>query len=128
MTPAKVQRFRDAGHRCVPLDEPQFDNDRQTLADTISNTVADTLTVSPDASLEQSADLDMLREYISQLDAREQVVLNGRYGLDGGEEKTLATIGAELGVTREWIRQIEIQAIKKLRKSLKDRLIVLDQP
>ncbi len=89
--------------------------------------IADTTVVSPDASLEHSTDLDMLREYMSQLDARELVVLNGRYGLDGGEEKTLAAIGAELGVTREWIRQIEIQAIKKLRRSLKDRLVVLHQ-
>jgi RNA polymerase primary sigma factor len=124
MTPAKVQRFRDAGHRCIPLDEPMFDNERQTLGDTI----ADTLAVSPDACLEQSTDLDMLRDYMSQLDARERLVLNGRYGLEGGEEKTLAAIGAELGVTREWIRQIEIQAIKKLRKNLKDRLVVLHQP
>lgn len=124
MTPAKVQRFRDAGHRCVPLDEPQFDDDRQTLGDTI----ADTLAVPPDASLDQSTDLNMLREYMSQLDARERLVLNGRYGLDGGEAKTLAVIGAELGVTREWIRQIEIQAIKKLRRSLKARLVVLHKP
>jgi DNA-directed RNA polymerase sigma subunit (sigma70/sigma32) len=42
-----------------------------------------------------------------------------RFGLDGGEEMTLEAIGKRMGVTREGVRQIEIRAMKKLRKLMR---------
>jgi RNA polymerase primary sigma factor len=56
------------------------------------------------------------------LNGREQQVLTSRYGLDGASVQTLAQLGRVLGLTRERVRQIELQAHKKLRK------LVLDEP
>ena len=64
--------------------------------------------------------LDLLRQseevsnYLSLLDERQRFVVSQRYGLEDGEPKTMASIGQQLGVSRERIRQIHNQAIKKL--------------
>jgi RNA polymerase primary sigma factor len=55
------------------------------------------------------------RELLATLTAREAQVLRMRFGLDGGNERTLAEIGASFDLTRERIRQIETQALRKLR-------------
>jgi RNA polymerase primary sigma factor len=55
------------------------------------------------------------QELLSTLTAREAQVLRMRFGLDGGTERTLAEIGASFDLTRERIRQIETQALRKLR-------------
>jgi RNA polymerase primary sigma factor len=55
------------------------------------------------------------RELLATLTAREAQVLRMRFGLDGGAERTLAEIGASFDLTRERIRQIETQALRKLR-------------
>jgi len=54
-----------------------------------------------------------------ELDARQQKVLTKRYGLDNGEEMTLAELGKKFGVTRERIRQIEAAALQVVRKRTK---------
>jgi RNA polymerase primary sigma factor len=55
------------------------------------------------------------RDLLATLTAREAEVLRMRFGLDGGVERTLAEIGASFDLTRERIRQIETQALRKLR-------------
>jgi RNA polymerase primary sigma factor len=55
------------------------------------------------------------RELLATLTAREAQVLRMRFGLDGGVERTLAEIGESFALTRERIRQIETQALRKLR-------------
>jgi RNA polymerase primary sigma factor len=55
------------------------------------------------------------RDILATLSAREAQVLRMRFGLDGGTERTLAEIGASFDLTRERIRQIETQALRKLR-------------
>jgi RNA polymerase primary sigma factor len=55
------------------------------------------------------------RDLLATLSAREAQVLRMRFGLDGGTERTLAEIGASFDLTRERIRQIETQALRKLR-------------
>jgi len=55
------------------------------------------------------------RDLLATLTAREAQVLRMRFGLDGGAERTLAEIGASFDLTRERIRQIETQALRKLR-------------
>ncbi|HPO59806.1 MAG TPA: sigma-70 family RNA polymerase sigma factor, partial [Anaerolineaceae bacterium] len=58
-----------------------------------------------------------LREHLESLPEREREVLEMRYGLGGEEPLTLQEIGRHMGITRERARQLELQAIKRLRKS-----------
>ena len=74
----------------------------------------------PDETL---LDHDILRhamELLSGLDEREETVLRLRFGLGGTEPKTLKEIGAELGLTRERVRQIETEALRRLADGLTD--------
>jgi len=63
----------------------------------------------------------MLGDLIERLHPRERNILRLRFGLDGGEEKTLEEIGAEFGLTRERIRQVQNEALAKLRQMIQDR-------
>lgn len=75
---------------------------------------------SPDETM---LDHDILRhamELLGGLDEREATVLKLRFGLGGCEPKTLKEIGAELGLTRERVRQIETEALRRLADGLTD--------
>jgi RNA polymerase primary sigma factor len=58
---------------------------------------------------------------LASLDGREQRVLRLRFGLDDGHARTLEEVGREFGLTRERIRQIEVQALRKLRHPSRSR-------
>ena len=57
----------------------------------------------------------ILSEGLKGLDERERVIVRWRYGLDGEAPQTLRSIGKHLGISRERVRQIEVQALHKLR-------------
>ena len=61
----------------------------------------------------------IIEELFSVLDTRQKRVLTKRYGLDNGEEMTLAELGASFNVTRERIRQIEASALSEVKKKAK---------
>ena len=70
---------------------------------------------SDDSSLAYSDERLILSQRLERLDDREQAILNMRYGLDGTEPLTLKEIGRRLGITREWVRKIELRALRKLQ-------------
>ncbi len=68
----------------------------------------------PSAGLEADDDRAELLRRMSVLDDRERMVLTCRYGLQGTAQLTLKEIGDRLGVTREWVRKLELRALRKL--------------
>ena len=69
----------------------------------------------PELAVQQLDDKRLLRSRLECLDGRERVVLSLRYGLDNELPMTLKEIGDRMGVTREWVRKIELKAVRKLR-------------
>lgn len=71
--------------------------------------------------------LSKVQRILRRLDEREQKIIIGRFGLDHSREPlTLKEVGAELGVTKERIRQIEARALNKLRLAAQEEKIALD--
>ncbi len=69
-----------------------------------------------------AASKELLREQIRQvlgfLSEREREVLEMRFGLNDGKDHTLEEVGREIGLTRERVRQIQVEALKRLRDIL----------
>ncbi len=71
--------------------------------------------------------LSKIQRVLNRLDERERQIIVGRFGLDHSQEpRTLKEVGAELGVTKERIRQIEARALNKLRLAAQEEKIALD--
>lgn len=74
--------------------------------------------MTPEDEFFQSLELFRLREVLGEFDEREAAVLRMRYGLDGDESMTLKEIGKAIGLTRERVRQIEREALRKFQEIL----------
>ena len=97
------------------LDTPLNSDDENNR---VADVVADEHAATPYDQLEQKIDQALVRRIVATLSPREQSILRQRFGLDGGEEKTLEEVGEQFGVTRERIRQIQLEALQKLRQEL----------
>ena len=71
--------------------------------------------VTPEEELLCSSEKESLEAVLNTLQPRETLVIKLRYGLTDGTEYTLADIGRQLGISRERVRQIEDEALRKLR-------------
>jgi RNA polymerase primary sigma factor len=113
----RVKVYRQASKAPVSLDAPLSDDD----SDQVSEIVADPNAAAPFERLVKETDTALLKEVLSGLTDREKAILAMRFGLNDGVEKTLEEIGKVFGVTRERIRQIESEALKKLRLRMEQR-------
>jgi RNA polymerase primary sigma factor len=88
----------------------------------LKDLLAEESNVPVDIGLIRESFRKQVREIIDQLNPRERKVIEERFGFNPEEEpKTLQKIGEQLNITRERVRQIEQQAIKKLRRNAKCR-------
>jgi RNA polymerase primary sigma factor len=107
-----VRRLLGFARRTFSLDQPLGEDGAYSLQDTLE----DPEVPDPVEVVLQEDRVELLRDWLSGLQAREKEILTLRYGLHDGEVLTLEQIGQRYGVTRERIRQIEMAAIRKLRK------------
>ena len=113
-TAARVSQMRTASIRPASLDAPVGDDNSNSY----SEMVEDERAVNPYDELEDKPVTGMLQDMVKHLDEREATILRFRFGLDGGNEKTLEEVGEKFGVTRERVRQIQNIALRKLRKMI----------
>ena len=72
----------------------------------------------PEEEIFTTMELTRMQELLAAIDAREAAILKMRYGLDSGKAMTLKAIGEELGITRERVRQMEQDALRKLHSTM----------
>ena len=119
----RVVEILQSGKGTVSLDSPVFDSNDTTVSDTLE----DELSVAPDKEVLTRSTKESLEKALNTLTWREKVVIQLRFGLTDGTEYTLAEIGRELGISRERVRQIQEEVLRKFRhpiysKSLKELL------
>jgi RNA polymerase primary sigma factor len=112
--PAKVEQMIQAARHPYSLQMPVGDEDDNVLGDFIE----DENTPTPDDTATDNILREHLQDILEQLPPREARILQLRYGLKDGKVLTLNEVGQLMGVTRERVRQIESQALRRLRSPL----------
>ncbi len=111
VTPEKVKQMTEVAKRPLSLETPVGDEDDAMLGDFIEDEESQ--------PPEDTATTNLLREHLTsildELPPREVRILQLRFGLLDGQSYTLKEVGMKMGVTRERVRQIEKQALTRLR-------------
>jgi RNA polymerase primary sigma factor len=107
----EVEHIRRSAQTPVSLEKPVGDEEESEFGHFLTDESAPLPEEEAEAALRREA----LRAILGSLSARERRVLELRYGLDGQQPRTLDEVGRTFNVTRERIRQIEHQSLKKLR-------------
>jgi len=111
VAPDKVREIMKINQQPTSLHTPIGDEGDTMLGDFIEDKEAP----SPVEEADEVVRREELTRVLGLLTARERKVLELRYGLSGGQPKTLEQVGVEFGVTRERIRQIEAKTLEKLK-------------
>jgi RNA polymerase nonessential primary-like sigma factor len=109
--PEQIHELLQDGQETLSLEEPVGD-DGATLADFVENDLTQALEDQVDSTLLETE----IRKALSGLTARESRIVELRYGLRDGQPLTLQDVAERFGLTRERIRQIEKEALAKLRQ------------
>lgn len=108
---ADVKRLLGLNERVTSVDTPVGpDSDKAVL-----DTIADTRVCDPSQLLQDSDIKDSIADWLEELSDKQREVVSRRFGLRGYESSTLEEVGREIGLTRERVRQIQVEALKRLR-------------
>lgn len=111
---ADVARLRATNVTVCSADEPILDGVDIPLVDTIVSSA----TVQPDVVLEMHDLLHQVGGWLARLSVKHRDILERRFGLGGHAGATLEEVGREVGLTRERVRQLQMEALAKLRRIL----------
>jgi RNA polymerase nonessential primary-like sigma factor len=109
-----VKRMFGLNERISSVDTPLGPDSEKSLLDTIPD-----IHVSDPAELLQDSDMQAsIGHWLTELSEKQREVIARRFGLRGYESSTLEEVGREIGLTRERVRQIQVEALKRLREIL----------
>ncbi len=108
-----VRRMLRLSERVESADALRDSGDRSLL-----ETVSDEASPDPARQVQEQDLMSKLDTLLDQLPERHQAVIARRFGLRGHDAGTLEEVGSEVGLTRERVRQIQLEALKRLRRSL----------
>ena len=117
--PGEVSKLLKLSEKITSVDNQLSDDTERSLVDTVSSHVEDNpLSLVDDEKVE-----GCLEEWLDDLPDRQREILARRFGLMGYEASTLEAVGEEVGLTRERVRQIQIDALARLKRAaLRDGL------
>jgi RNA polymerase nonessential primary-like sigma factor len=107
----EVKDMLGLNERIASVDAPLDDDPDRSLLDAI----ADERTPDPEKILQRDDLQQLIELWLNELNDKQREVVERRFGLAGREIATLEEVGADIGVTRERVRQIQVEALKRLR-------------
>lgn len=107
----RVAKLRETAQHVIPLDGKIGDDDGATYGEMIADDKAE----NPGDSADRAILRERMASMLKDLNERERLVIDYRYGLSDGNARTLDEVGLLFNVTRERIRQIEMAALEKMR-------------
>lgn len=117
-----VKRMLGLNERVSSVDYPMGAESDKPLIDTL----ADENEVGPESNLVDDDVKQHVDEWLVELSDKQREVVLRRFGLRGHEAATLEEVGEEIGLTRERVRQIQVEALKKLRRMLEKQGLSMD--
>ncbi len=114
----KIAVIKSAGRTYRKSAQAPLDDNGEPV--NFADMLSDGSALTPDDQIHRQDQLEIVYRLLEAIDDREAKVLRLRFGLDGKEPLTLKEIGAEIGLTRERVRQIESEALKRLNDRLAD--------
>jgi RNA polymerase nonessential primary-like sigma factor len=112
---ADVRRILHLNEHIASLDAPLEIDPSHTIGEAI----ADESVVNPETLLQYREMGALLDDWLAQLSERQRQIIERRYGLNGADITRLETLASELGLTRERVRQIQVEALERLRTIIK---------
>ena len=109
-----VKEMLGLNERVASVDAPLDDDPDRSLLDAI----ADEHAVDPEKMLQREDLQGLIGQWLAELNDKQREVVERRFGLSGRDISTLEEVGADIGVTRERVRQIQVEALKRLRTIL----------
>ncbi|MCH1918361.1 RNA polymerase sigma factor RpoS [Shewanella sp. A3A] len=111
---ADVSRMLKLNEKITSVDTPIGGDNDKALLDVLTDEDMNT----PDSQVQDEDISKSVVKWLNELNSKQREVLARRFGLLGYEPATLEDVGAEIGLTRERVRQIQVEALKRLREML----------